>query len=256
MGSSCYVGVQQIFSPEMPNAAFQHELILIRKRSGFAKRSCGIIFFFSEELAASLLSAGAKGEQEGGMCSQMLPLTCFRRMKNKSAFLALGERHKQHVKLVFFHGLTNTLKNEQILSVVICCHLYEIQALEAHEGDENIDSRNRVCLVVTRGAAASREGPGSRILCCIQVLLVVLGEAVGWSRWPPRGLQPLPGCLFPAWVWPVPQHLVQRTCSASGWLRGELRMANNPSITVGTEDAFPLSWLSLAFLRCLLAVGA
>lgn len=100
MASSCYVGVQQIFSPEMPNSAFQHELILIRKKSGFAKHSCGILFFFSEELAASLLSAGAKGEQEGGMCSQMLPFMCLRKRKNKSAFLALAERHKQHVKLV------------------------------------------------------------------------------------------------------------------------------------------------------------
>lgn len=77
MGSSCCVGVQQIFSPEMPNAVFQHELILIRKESGFAKHSCGILFFFSAELAASLLSAGAGGEQEGGMCSQMLPFICL-----------------------------------------------------------------------------------------------------------------------------------------------------------------------------------
>lgn len=100
MGSSCCVGVQQIFSPEMPNAAFQHELILIRKESGFAKHSCGFLFFFSEELATSLLSAGAKGEQEGGVRSQMLPFMCLRKRKNKSAFLALGERHKQHVKLV------------------------------------------------------------------------------------------------------------------------------------------------------------
>lgn len=81
MGSSCRVGVQQIFSPEIPNAAFQHELILIKKKSEFAKYLCGILCFFSEELAASLLSAGAKGEQEGGMCSQMLPFMCVERRR-------------------------------------------------------------------------------------------------------------------------------------------------------------------------------
>lgn len=67
MGLSCYVDIQQMLSPEMQNAVFQHEMILLRKKSGFAKHLCGILCFFSEELAASLLSAGAKGEQEGGM---------------------------------------------------------------------------------------------------------------------------------------------------------------------------------------------
>ena len=77
MGLSCYVDIWQTFGPEMQNAVFQHELILFRKKSGLAKHLCGILCFFSEELAASLLSAGAKGEQEGGVCSQMLPFMCL-----------------------------------------------------------------------------------------------------------------------------------------------------------------------------------
>lgn len=83
----------------MPNAVFQHELTLVRKKSGFAEHSCGILFFFREELAVSLLPAGARGEQEGGRGSQMLPFMCGRKRKNKSALLALAERHEQHVKL-------------------------------------------------------------------------------------------------------------------------------------------------------------
>lgn len=77
MGSSCSVGFQQVFSPEIPSAVFQRELILIRRESEFANYVCGILCCFSEALAPSLFSAGAKGEQDGGMCSQMLPFMCF-----------------------------------------------------------------------------------------------------------------------------------------------------------------------------------
>lgn len=77
MGSSCSVGFQQVFSPEIPSAVFQRELILIRKESEFANHACGVLCCFSEELAPSLFSAGAKGKQDGGMCSQILLFMCF-----------------------------------------------------------------------------------------------------------------------------------------------------------------------------------
>lgn len=45
-------------------------------------------------------------------CAAKCFLLCV--LAKLSAFLALGDRLKEHVKLVFFSGLTNTVKNEEI----------------------------------------------------------------------------------------------------------------------------------------------
>lgn len=54
----------------------------------------------------------------------------------------------------------------------------------------------------------------------------------------------------------VNEHLLQGTCSASGYLQDGLHIANEPLISVGIEDAFHLLRPSLGFLICFLVVGA
>lgn len=51
------------------------------------------------------------------------------------------------------------------------------------------------------------------------------------------------------------EHLLQRTCSASGYLQDGLHIANKPLISVRIEGAFPLLWLSLGLLIRLLVAG-